>query len=264
MEQPGTARTVVPAGQARSFEPIVDQFLQRIHDGQLRPGERLDTERELAAQFGVSRGVIREAIKVLVALGLVESRQGSGTYISSHQVPSISRSLILSARPEPESLAEMAEYRIPLERQGAELAAHRRTSDEAEQLMNLAAATGTAARADDWTEFGRNDRAFHLLIGKAARNSLLEATLAALGHVMQNAVSMVLDRSGQMEIAAAHHLAIAEAILLQDTALAGQRMEAHVRYSTDELLARMAAAAPGSGDTTWHPLTVSRLVSRVE
>jgi len=123
MEQPGTARTVVPTGQARSFEPIVDQFLQRIHDGQLRPGERLDTERELAAQFGVSRGVIREAIKVLVALGLVESRQGSGTYISNHQVPSISRSLILSARPEPDSLAEMAEYRIPLERQGAELAA---------------------------------------------------------------------------------------------------------------------------------------------
>ena len=77
----------------RSYEQVVQQIRGRIRSGMLVPGQRLPTERELADSFGVSRGVIREALKVLGSMGLVESRQGSGTYVCSNPVPSISRAM---------------------------------------------------------------------------------------------------------------------------------------------------------------------------
>src|ERR671910_654816 len=84
----------------RSYEQVVEQIQDGIRSGTLVPGQRLPTERELGESFRVSRAVVREALKVLAAMGLVESRQGSGNYISAKPVPSISRALILSATPD--------------------------------------------------------------------------------------------------------------------------------------------------------------------
>src|SRR5688500_12807880 len=99
----------------RSYEQVVEQIQDGMRRGALAPGQRLPTERELSESFGVSRAVVREALKVLASMGLVESRQGSGTYVRANPVPSITRALILSATPEDESLLALFEVREALE-----------------------------------------------------------------------------------------------------------------------------------------------------
>ncbi|MGH2557596.1 MAG: FadR/GntR family transcriptional regulator, partial [Thermomicrobiales bacterium] len=99
----------------RSYEQVVEQIHDEIRSGALTAGQRLPTERELAESFGVSRGVVREALKVLASMGLVEARQGSGNYISANPVPSISRALILSATPDEQSMQALFEVREPME-----------------------------------------------------------------------------------------------------------------------------------------------------
>ena len=71
----------------RSYEQVVQQIQEGIRSGSLVPGQRLPTERELGESFGVSRAVVREALKVLAAMGLVESRQGSGNYFAPTRSP---------------------------------------------------------------------------------------------------------------------------------------------------------------------------------
>jgi GntR family transcriptional repressor for pyruvate dehydrogenase complex len=259
----GEAMTSVQVPSARSYEPVVDAILKGIHFGEFRPGERLATERELAVQFRVSRGVIREALTVLAALGLVESRQGSGTFVTNNTVPSISRSLILTARPEAESLVGLAEIRVPLEKLAAELAAVRRNDLQAEAIAKFAYETRIAFERDDWDQFGRYDISFHEAIGKSACNPLLEAMVLTMHDVMSSAVALVIDRTGRMEVAADHHMRIAEAITRRDSEQAGQLMVSHITYSVSELLAALTAVSVSeSTGHGWGPLTVSRLLKR--
>ena len=74
----------------RSYEHIVKQIVEGIHSGRLQRGQKLPTERDLGVSFGVSRSVVREALKVLMAQGLVESRQGSGVFVRNNPIPAIS------------------------------------------------------------------------------------------------------------------------------------------------------------------------------
>ena len=78
----------------RPYEQIVRQIQAAIRDNALVEGDRLPTERELAETFGVSRSVVREAIKVLSAQGMVESRQGSGLYVRNRPIESVSRAIV--------------------------------------------------------------------------------------------------------------------------------------------------------------------------
>ncbi|HKG27352.1 MAG TPA: GntR family transcriptional regulator, partial [Thermomicrobiales bacterium] len=132
----------------RSYEQVVQQIRGRIRSGMLVPGQRLPTERELADSFGVSRGVIREALKVLGSMGLVESRQGSGTYVCSNPVPSISRALTLSATTEEHSIFRLYELREPLDVAAARLAAQRRTAEQIEAMRQHAEESAHAAATD--------------------------------------------------------------------------------------------------------------------
>ena len=121
----------------RSYEQVVEQLTERIHSGEFRPNQRLPTERELGELFGVSRGVIREAIKVLASVGLVESRQGSGTYVTANLTPTVSRALVLSAKPEEGSLLSLMELRQSTEVLAARLAAARRDSEEVGPILEI-------------------------------------------------------------------------------------------------------------------------------
>ena len=226
----------------RSYEQVADQLLERIHAGGFAPGEKLPTERELGELFGVSRGVIREAIKVLVTLGAVESRQGSGTFVSANLVPSVSRALVLSARPEEASLIALMEFRAPLERLAAELATQRRTGAEAEAI-SLAADDTAAAAPEAWVRFGVADRRFHLLIGEASRNPYLFTVLSAAREIQHNAVALLVATSGSIAVAGEHHRRIAAAIRAGDAVEAGRVMEAHVAYSADALHRALALPA---------------------
>ncbi|MGH2549895.1 MAG: FadR/GntR family transcriptional regulator [Thermomicrobiales bacterium] len=223
----------------RSYEQVVDQLLERIHSGAFAPSERLPTERELGELFGVSRGVIREAIKVLGTLGVVESRQGSGTYVSANLVPSVSRALVLSAKPEERSILDLMEFRAPLERLAARLAAERRNEAEVAEIAEAAAETRMSGKLGSWDLFSNADNRFHSAIYSASRNPFIVTVLGSVREIQANTVAMVVSTSGSIDIAAGHHERIAAAIAAADGQQAEELMVEHIAYSIEALKTRL-------------------------
>jgi GntR family transcriptional repressor for pyruvate dehydrogenase complex len=209
-------------------------LLERIHSGGFKPGEKLPTERELCELFGVSRGVVREAIRVLVTLGMVESRQGAGTFVLTDLVPPVSRAMFFTARPpENATLFSMMEFRAAVEGQAAELAALRRTDEEADEIM--AAADATHVEPNQWIAHGVVDGEFHLRVSMACRNPYFVAVLKASREILQYTASMIGAEVGSIAVSAEQHRAIALAIKARDAAEAGRAMRSHVQYATESI-----------------------------
>jgi GntR family transcriptional repressor for pyruvate dehydrogenase complex len=212
----------------RSYEQVVEQLLERIHGGEFAPNQRLPTERELGELFGVSRGVIREAIKVLNSLGVVESRQGSGTYVAANLTPSVSRALVLSAKPEEASLLLLMELRQALEVLAARLAAERRTQVEVGPILDAARATVVAAEEDNVHDFEDADLRLHRLVVEAARNPFLQTVQTAVRDIQRDVSSRVVNMAGAIPDAAEQHERIAEAIAGGDAITAAAVMDEHM------------------------------------
>lgn len=221
---------------SRSYEGVVRQIAALIRDGELRRGERLPTERELSAAFGVSRGVVREAIKVLGALGLVEVRQGSGIYVLS-TVPTVTRAFTLSVSPDTESVEQLFEFRRTLEVEAASLAAVRRTDAQLADIVEAAAATAWAFEAGDLEAFGAYDDLFHAAVARASDNPYFEVAVATARQMQQDVVPLISDRIGSVRAAIQHHRAIGEAIGLRDAAAAACAMAEHIIYTAKAVMA---------------------------
>lgn len=230
----------------RSYEQVVQQIQEGIRCGSLKPGQKLPTERELGESFGVSRGVVREAIKMLDAMGLVESRQGSGIYVRSDPRPSVSRAFTLSVSPEEKSLARLFEFRQSLESVAARYAAERRTDAEAEEIIEAAIASASAADAGDKTKFGLADNRFHAAIHAATDNPYLSVALGAIREMQGDVVRLFSELTGSMTVASEHHLRVADAIKRQDTDTAAVAMDEHIAY-TSETVGTVLRETTGEG-----------------
>jgi DNA-binding FadR family transcriptional regulator len=149
---------------------VVIQHLRReIEQGTLAPGARIPAEAELTSQLGVSRTTLREAVVVLSHDGLVDVRQGSGTYVSARPLARES----LEQRLGRAAVLELHEVRHCLELEAARLAAVRRTDQEVVQLRQLLVDRDTAQRAGSNAQVVELDVAFHGLIAVASRNAVL-------------------------------------------------------------------------------------------
>jgi GntR family transcriptional regulator, transcriptional repressor for pyruvate dehydrogenase complex len=214
---------------------VVRQIAASIRNGQIGSGGRLPTERELSAAFGVSRGVIREAIKVLGALGLVEARQGSGIYVLN-TIPTVTRAFTLSVSPDAESVERLFEFRRTLEADAAGYAALRRTDEDATAIEAAAEATALALETASWSDFGVADNAFHAAIARASGNPFFEVAVATARQMQQDVVPLIGDRAGSMRQAVAHHHAIARAISTGDAGEAARAMTEHIGYTANAVV----------------------------
>lgn len=248
----------------RSYQQVVDQIQDRVRQGDLVPGQRLPTERDLGESFGVSRAVVREALKVLSAIGLVEARQGSGNYIASNPVPSITRALILSATPQEESLLALFELREPLESLAARLAAERRTDAQAAAMAQAAEMTVESGTTNDLKLFSVGDLALHGGIFAAADNPYLTSVSSAVREILSYALHLVTQLTGTIPTAAAQHRRIAAAIIRQDGDVAASEMAIHIRYNADALREMIAAGQiVGTGPALAAAQTGARQERRV-
>ena len=211
----------------RSYEGVVRQIAASIRNGQIGGGERLPTERELSVAFGVSRGVIREAIKVLGALGMVEARQGSGIYVLN-TVPTITRAFTLSVSPDTESVERLFEFRRTLEVESAALAAVRRTAAGLDAIVAASEASARAVEADDFVAFGVHDNAFHGAVARASGNSYFEVAVATARQMQVEVVPLMSAWAGSFRAAIVQHRAIAEAIGARDPEAAARAMAEHI------------------------------------
>ncbi len=168
---------------------VVRQVVRRLAQGRFRPGERLPREDQLALRFGVSRTVVREAMRVLAARGLVEVRQGSGTRIAPYERwhlldPTLLFELMQSGR-HIDLVLELTELRRIFEGEAAALAAARRSEADLARLAELCAAMPRALH--DAEQYTALDVEFHDNVLTAAHNRLLREALGPLTAVLYSA-----------------------------------------------------------------------------
>ncbi|MDQ6601531.1 MAG: FadR family transcriptional regulator [Chloroflexota bacterium] len=226
----------------RSYEHVARQIQEQILRGDLAQGQKLPTERAMGERFGVSRGVVREAIKVLSTMGMVESRQGSGSYVRNNPIPSISRALTLSVTPEKESVLGLFEFREGLEMIAARLAATHGSKEDLQTIAVARAANQRAIAEDDWDGFSETDQDLHCAIADAAANPYLYAVFSAIRQMQRDIMDLLARHSGTLAVADLHHARIVAAIAARDPDEAARAMQEHMRYSATSARAVMEKA----------------------
>jgi DNA-binding FadR family transcriptional regulator len=208
---------------------VREQLLALIESGELAVGDKLPSEHELARSFGVSRPIIREGLGALRAAGVIESRSGSGTFVTaSHPVQG---GLLLSGRYSPEDLHEV---RADLEVPGAGVAARRRTPEQLEALAEIVDRHASRTRAEEWVE---DDLAFHVMLAEASGNPLRVNLVRELREV-QREQNIAAAAISDLDAPHAEHGEILAAVRKRDARRAERAMAAHL----DAILARGRAA----------------------
>lgn len=174
----------MPVNVGRASEEIALQVEAAIMNGRLAPGERLPSEREMQAQFGTGRGVVREAIKTLKQKGLLEVKKGAkgGAYIRQLEVDNVSESLALFLKQHPIEPEKLIEFRETVDRSITELAIARSSRTEKEELLKEALRLEMLLRQDDpdLVVTGELDRKLNITLARMARNPLFEWVMHAL------------------------------------------------------------------------------------
>ena len=164
----------------RVAQAVVEQFEQMILHGSLRDGEKLPGERELSEQLEVSRQTLREALKTLEQLGLVEAKQGGGTYIADIVGSAVSKPLIgLFSRHE-EAYIDYMEFRVLLESKAAGLAAERATEFDRQIIQSKYDAMAAVHDQDDPNVGAELDADFHHSIAEATHNPMMIFSLRSI------------------------------------------------------------------------------------
>ncbi|MGK5533041.1 FadR/GntR family transcriptional regulator [Streptomyces sp. URMC 129] len=165
-------------------DQVIGQLRHEITSGTWPIGSRIPTEPELVEQLGVARNTVREAIRALAHNGLLDIRQGSGTYvIATSELAGVMHRRFADAAPR-----DVAEVRSTLEAAAGRLAALRRTPGELRQLEALLARRDAAWAAGDVERFVAADTTFHMAVVKASHNEVLTALYADLGTVVREAL----------------------------------------------------------------------------
>jgi GntR family transcriptional repressor for pyruvate dehydrogenase complex len=192
-------------------DEAIEQIKEMIVSGRLRPGQRLPKEADLAAQLGLSRNSLREAVKALSLIRVLDVRQGDGTYVTSLE-PSLlldALSFVVDVHHDA-TVLEFFEVRRFLEPQAVAMAAVRITDGEIESLR---AHLGLVSAESSTDELVANDLEFHRRIVEASGNSVLCSLLESLsGPTMRGRIWRGLTQEGAWDRTHAEHHAILDAI----------------------------------------------------
>ncbi|MBD8217266.1 FadR family transcriptional regulator [Microbacterium sp. CFBP 13617] len=223
-------------------DDAIDQIKAMIVSGELRPGDRLPPEKDLAERLGLSRNSLREAVKALEVIRVVDVRRGDGTYVTSLEpallLEAISFGLDLH---NDRSVLELFAVRRILESHAAGLAAQRVDADQIAALEAEVDAVGTATSLDDLVD---HDVRLHRLIAACSGNRYLAGLIESLSaHTVRARVWRGLTQDGAAERTLVEHRALVEALAAHDVERASVLASAHVS-GVEEWLRRAAV-----GDT---------------
>lgn len=218
--------TLQPVRRTRVFEGVARQIQQLIADGALRPGDRLPPERELAERFGVSRGSVRDAIRTLEIVGLVEARQGEGTVVAEVSPETLAAPLAQVLVRKRELIAELLDVRKMLEPPLAARAARRASPAEISRLDEiLRRQRARLLRGESTIE---EDSEFHSVLAHAARNGVILKVLDVLMDLLRETRARTLQVEGRLHRSFAGHRRVVEAIRRRDPDAAERAMRRHL------------------------------------
>ena len=220
---------------SRLYEQIVKQVEESILKGQLKPGDQLPPERDLAQRFGVSRTAVREAVKALREKGLVEAYTGRGTFVTNGTSQAIRQSLDLIVKiSRQEGTLHLAELRRILEPEIAALAAPRIEEQLVATMREAVASMDRSIRAHDPEGYIEADLDFHLALAEAAGNPLILALIDSIVALLRDQRSRIFNVDGGPERGQYHHKRILKAIEARDADEARVAMLAHLEQVRED------------------------------
>ncbi|MGI6297928.1 MAG: FadR/GntR family transcriptional regulator [Saccharofermentanales bacterium] len=215
-----------PVKRSRLYEEIVKQLTDLINSGDLKPGDRLPTERALAAELRVSRTAIREALRALELMGFIESRVGEGTFVREITMRNVIEPFSTLLSQDVQLVGDLIEVRMILEPEVARLAARRVTPEKAE-VIEAALETMAAEIASDQLGIV-GDNAFHDALAAATENNALSRILNLCSDLMQSSREAALSSMKDRRVGLAHHQEIYNAVIERDEELAASLMRHHL------------------------------------
>jgi len=233
-----------PIKSTRIYEEIVRQVKQLIAEGRLKTGDRLPPERELAEKFVVSRTSVREALRALESLGLIEIRPGEGTFVRQVSVDALVGPLALMMTSQREAIGELFEARRVLEPAIAALAASRATPDEVQEMERILEnqAREVAAGRTGLAE----DAAFHTAVGAAAHNHAITRIVHAIMDLLTQSREESLNTPGRPTRSHQDHRRILQSIARRNSSAARQAMLDHL-VAVEALVLGTASERPERG-----------------
>ncbi|MFI0775537.1 FadR/GntR family transcriptional regulator [Streptomyces sp. NPDC021212] len=205
------------AGRQSLVDTVVEQLRAQLTGGEWRVGDRVPTEHALAEQLQVGRNTVREAVRVLVHAGMLQSRQGEGTFVVSTTDPAEVMRDVRRA-----GIRDVLELRIALEAEGARLAALRHHPADLERMRAALASQAAFEDAEGQPESGSHelyathDVAFHTAVVDAAHNAALSATYGWFSSSVREALVASLGDREMPRIAPGDHHALIDAIASGD------------------------------------------------
>jgi DNA-binding FadR family transcriptional regulator len=232
-----------------AIETTIDKIKQMLVDGQLRPGDRLPVEKDLATSLGVSRNTLREAVRALTSLKVLQTRQGDGTYVTSLQPALLLDGMgFVADLYRQDGELQFLHVRRLLEPEATALAVSQLTDADLQRLRSLLDEADELVRAEpvDHDRLMANDRAFHTLVTSHCGNPVLAALVE---NTSGNTVRARLWR-GRVDPGAdartvAEHRLIYDAIADRDSERARLRAAAHILGVEDAVRAMAGAPYPG-------------------
>lgn len=230
-----------PVQRQRTHEQVLARIEELIVSGDLRTGDRLPGERQLAESMQVSRTAVREAMRILEAMGIVTAATGSGpsagSYVTGQASPALGTVLRLQLALSSFSQRELMEVRVQLERWGVQEAARHTDVARTTALGEVVEAMRDTTMTHD--RFNELDTEFHVGLAEASGNTLLTLMMRALRDAVHREMTATFQRLTEpirtREALCAEHAGILEAITSGDGALAAARVEKHIETFYESL-----------------------------
>ena len=219
------------------YEQVIEQIQKNIMDGTFKKGDQLPSERELSEKMGVSRTSIREALRVLETMGVIESKQGEGNFICSNIEKSLLQPLSMMFKLNNGTWSDIYELRSVLEIECARLTALRATDLDCRELVSL-------VKKMEKETFGENryeilvelDKKFHNLLSNMSKNYLIESLFITTSNLFEKFIEdarykiILFDSEQANKSLLIQHKKICESIIKKNQDMAVEAMREHMEY----------------------------------
>jgi GntR family transcriptional repressor for pyruvate dehydrogenase complex len=224
-----------PVVRQNLSDEIAQRIAQLIQAQEYVPGTRLPAISDMARQFGVGSPTLREALKKLETVGVVDIRHGSGVYVGRAPESLLITNPVIEARATKKLLVDLIEARIPIELETAALGAKNATPEHLDEMDALLTRAGRSF--GDSVLLTQVNLAFHRQIALASGNVVMHQILDVLANLFKDEQRLILNIHGSREDDHREHVEIYEALRARSAPLAVARMRAHLESVRDKLLA---------------------------
>lgn len=212
---------------------VTEQLIDLILSGELPAGEKLPPEKKLMDNFGIGRSSLREAIKAIEALGLVEVRVPEGTFVSENLGDFFTKHLALMSKIGFDNISELIEARLTIETQVAVLAAKKATKEDIKELTTC---LKEMENATSDSEFQKWDLNFHKTLAEMSRNSFLIQVMKILHEITSIWIKKVIALDKIKENAIKQHKEVLTSIKNNDEKATFNAINHHLNYVSDSLI----------------------------